>query len=82
MCIILDWDGQFGKQASEHRSLIGQRDPQEHARRRRIWSRAFSSDALKGYSTHMFRRVEQLVEEMDRRAESTVDLTNWVSWFA
>lgn len=42
-------------------------DPREHAARRKIWNRAFSSGALRQYEPLLRKRALQLCEELERR---------------
>ncbi|RDB16896.1 hypothetical protein Hypma_002424 [Hypsizygus marmoreus] len=74
------WDAEFPLQ-KENRSLVGLRNPHDHARRRRIWSRGFTAEAIKSYKPLLERRVDQLVENLTQRAGQTVDLAQWLSWF-
>lgn len=60
--------------------LIGQRDPVEHARRRRPWSRAFGTAALKEYEPIISKRVIQLSEALANQ-RGTLDLAKWFSYF-
>ncbi|KAG6845405.1 hypothetical protein H0H87_009752 [Tephrocybe sp. NHM501043] len=76
-----DWDGQFADQ-KEFRSLVGLRNPQAHARLRRIWSRGFTPGALRSYQPILNRRVDQLLEHLAAHTGETVDLAKWISWFA
>lgn len=61
-------------------SLITQRDPIEHARRRRPWTRAFSTAALKEYEPIVANRVAQLVEAVGHQ-KGVTDLAQWISFF-
>ncbi|GLB37110.1 putative cytochrome p450 [Lyophyllum shimeji] len=75
------WDGQFPEQKT-CRSLVGLRDPQEHARRRRIWSRGFTPEALRSYQPILDKRIGQLLDHLTARAGTTIDLAKWISWFS
>jgi len=61
--------------------LIAIRDISEHTRRRRPWTRAFSTSALKGYEALVIKRVTQLVDTLAAQKD-TVDLSQWISFFA
>jgi hypothetical protein len=71
-------------------TLVGVQDPEEHRRRRKVWNRALSTAAVKGYEEILESRVNQLIEELDKlasRGEVTpnmepVDLSSWFSRFA
>jgi cytochrome P450 len=61
--------------------MIALRDKQEHTRRRRPWTRGFSSSALKGYEPLITARATQLVEALGNQVEA-VDLSKWFGYFA
>lgn len=61
--------------------MIALRDKQEHTRRRRPWTRAFSTTALKGYENIVLNRCLQLVEVLGNQ-KGVVDLNMWMSYFA
>ena len=63
------------------RGLIALRDPQEHARRRRPWNRAFSPTALKGYTPIILRRTSQLTDALAKHV-GEVDLAQWFSYLS
>ncbi|KAI0265058.1 high nitrogen upregulated cytochrome P450 monooxygenase 2 [Gloeopeniophorella convolvens] len=75
----------------DHRlpSLIGCRDPVEHAIRRRPWSRAFSSTALKEYEVIIAKRLRQLVDSIENdiqrqqreKGRSLIDINKWLESF-
>jgi cytochrome P450 len=68
-------------EGAEIRPMISIRDKTEHTRRRRTWTRAFSTSALKGYEPMVMTRVNQLVEHLSNQVGS-VDLSQWLSYFA
>ncbi|GLB40144.1 putative cytochrome p450 [Lyophyllum shimeji] len=74
------WDGRI-PEAETTKPLIALRDKTEHTRRRRPWTRAFSTGALKGYEVMITSRCTQLVETLGNQAGS-VDMTKWISYFA
>jgi cytochrome P450 len=61
--------------------LIAIRDKTEHTRRRRPWTRAFSTNALKDYEELVIKRVTQLVDALAVQ-KAAVDMTQWISFFA
>ncbi|KAF8070186.1 cytochrome P450 [Lyophyllum atratum] len=75
------WDGQFCDQ-KEFRSLVGLRDPQAHARLRRIWSRGFTPEALRSYQPILEKHIGQLLNHLDSRVGNILDLAKWISWFS
>ncbi|KAF8644730.1 hypothetical protein AX16_008306, partial [Volvariella volvacea WC 439] len=75
------WDGQFSHQKS-HRTLIGIRDPKIHAGIRKIWSRGFSAEALKGYQALVQKRTSQLIETLQKAKGKEIDLSAWINWLS
>ncbi|GJE91627.1 cytochrome P450 [Phanerochaete sordida] len=61
--------------------LIGYRDPAEHMKRRKPWSRAFSSAAVREFEPIIQQRVHQLVEALGARQGQVVDFAEWISFF-
>nr|VWP01392.1 Type III effector protein gala6 [Ganoderma boninense] len=62
-------------------AFIGIQDVDEHARRRRPWTRGLAPTALKGYGHVMAHRVPQLIDVLARQ-EGAVVLSRWISYFA
>ncbi|KAF9223441.1 cytochrome P450 [Gyrodon lividus] len=62
------WDGRMAEQTTI-RALISVRDPAEHARRRKPWTRAFSSAALKGYEEILGKRVHEFVTALEKQEQ-------------
>lgn len=62
------------------RTLISVRDAAEHARRRKPWTRAFSTTALKGYEEILGRRVQQFVTMLEQQT-GPFDLAQSISYF-
>ncbi|KAF7375220.1 hypothetical protein MSAN_00408600 [Mycena sanguinolenta] len=75
------WDGRVPENR-EVRPLLALRDPEEHARRRRAWNRAFSTPALKDYEILIEVRISQLVDILTTKIASkkSVDLSKWLGW--
>nr|BAK09371.1 cytochrome P450 [Postia placenta] len=77
--------GAGAKNAKGH--LIGARDKKLHAESRRVWNRAFTTAAVKGYEPILIRRTAQLSEELNERCaekpqrEVEADLSQWLSYF-
>ncbi|KAF5327372.1 hypothetical protein D9619_004468 [Psilocybe cf. subviscida] len=74
------WDGRI-PEAEAVKPLIAIRDKTEHTRRRRPWTRAFNTAALKGYEELVLKRATQLVDTMAARHDS-FDLSRLISFFA
>ena len=77
-------------------SLLATSDPSEHARRRRPWTRAFSTAALKEYHPIIHKRATQLTECLanscatsgkggskvtEANVNTWTDLTRWIAFF-
>ncbi|EKM52047.1 uncharacterized protein PHACADRAFT_177444 [Phanerochaete carnosa HHB-10118-sp] len=60
-------------------SVIGIRDPVAHARRRRPWTRAFSTTALKEYEPTLVKNITRLYEQLANQ-KGSVNLATWFSW--
>lgn len=58
------------------------RDPIEHAQRRRAWTRAFNTAALKEYQPMIAKRVAQLTEGLINTKGCETNLTEWIARFA
>jgi hypothetical protein len=58
-------------------------DKTEHARRRRSWTRGFTTAALKGYEPFVISRSLQLIDTLaSKNLKETQDLTEWCAYFA
>ncbi|KAI0337448.1 cytochrome P450 [Trametopsis cervina] len=73
--------GMMGMMQHQTTPLIAFADPVEHARRRKPWNRAFSTNALRDYRPTLAKRVTQLADAMQEEG-TTVDLAKWTSYFA
>jgi cytochrome P450 len=63
------------------RSLISIVDKQEHARRKRPWSKGFSTSALKGYENLVIKRTLQFVEVLlSKNLKEAVNLPTWIEY--
>jgi cytochrome P450 len=63
------------------RSLIAQKDPKEHLRRRKPWTKGFSTSAIKEYEPIVSARVQQLADKLATQS-GAINLTQWLCWFA
>ncbi|PPR03076.1 hypothetical protein CVT24_012389 [Panaeolus cyanescens] len=75
------WSGRLPEHETV-KPLIALTDKKEHARRRRPWTRAFSTPALKGYEEIVIKRCLQLVERLAAQTTQTLDLGTWFSYFS
>ncbi|KAG5730825.1 Cytochrome P450 67, partial [Termitomyces sp. T112] len=73
------WDGRI-PEAETTKPMIALRDKAEHTRRRRPWTRAFSTAALKGYEEIITKRCVQLADAVGQQS-GAVDMAKWISFF-
>ena len=62
-------------------SLICIVDKVERARRRRPWTRSFSTSALKDYESLVVKRTLQLVDVLSKNLDDAVNLKIWIEYF-
>ena len=63
-------------------SLIGIVDKQEHSRRKRPWSKGFSTSALKDYESLVIKRILQFMEVLSaKNMKEAINLTPWITFF-
>ncbi|KAI0706670.1 high nitrogen upregulated cytochrome P450 monooxygenase 2 [Earliella scabrosa] len=62
--------------------IVGIRNIDLHMRRRRAWSRAFSTAALRDMQEHVAPRVRLLVDTLEARVSEAVLLDVWINYFA
>ena len=63
-------------------ALVAIVDKQEHTRRRRPWTKGFSTSALKGYESLVIKRTLQLVEVLlSKNLKEAVDLSTWIMFY-
>ncbi|KAF8802471.1 cytochrome P450 [Phlegmacium glaucopus] len=77
------WSGRVPAHESVQ-PLIAIVDKVEHARRRRSWTRAFSTAALKGYEAIIKYRSLQLIDTLSSQnlKEQIINLTQWFAFYA
>lgn len=73
-----------GRVPSENpKPLIAIVDKHEHARRRRAWTRGFTTTALKGYESMVKNKSLQLIDTLaSKNLKESVDLTQWLAFYA
>ena len=62
--------------------IVGIRNIDLHMRRRRAWSGAFSTAALRDMQEHVAPRVRLLVETLEAQVSEAVLLDVWINYFA
>ena len=67
----------------EGASLQTTRSYQEHKERRKVWDRAFSAKAIRGYEPRLNRHARVLIEKLKEHAhDPTVRISSWIGYFA
>lgn len=78
------WDGRRNPDLPTH--VLSTRTVHDHAQKRKFWSRAFSTSAVKDYGDTISRRAVQLADEIERSTKQNggkaVELQKWFSYFA
>ncbi|KAK7463410.1 hypothetical protein VKT23_006763 [Stygiomarasmius scandens] len=74
------FDGRYPENAVA-RSLISLRNTKQHAVRKRPWTQAFNTSALKDYEPLINARTSQLVDALAKQT-SPINLTQWIFYFA
>ncbi|KAF8861671.1 cytochrome P450 monooxygenase-like protein [Acephala macrosclerotiorum] len=64
------------------KSLQLERDPVIHAKRRKVWDRAFNSKALRDYESRVTGHADQLVKQLQARSGEPVDASLWMNFYA
>ncbi|KAK4222043.1 Tryprostatin B 6-hydroxylase [Podospora fimiseda] len=59
------------------------RDKQEHARRRKIWDRGFTTKALQGYDPRITKAINQMLSVVGQHSEQQkpLNVTEWFDFF-
>jgi cytochrome P450 len=63
-------------------SVVSVIDPAEHSKRRRVWDRAFTPNAVKSYEPMLQIRLDQLMAAFNQRAGSPIDIAEWFGLFS
>lgn len=53
-----------------------------HTHRRRLWNRGMSPESQREYEGMMQRRVEMLLEELEKRQGVQLDLVHWIRFWS
>ncbi|KLO10727.1 cytochrome P450 [Schizopora paradoxa] len=75
------WDGRRPPNGICNIEML--RDPVEHLRRRKVWNRAFTTNAVKDYEEVVVKRSLQLLDALVSQSANggSIDLTKWYSYF-
>ncbi|EJD00230.1 high nitrogen upregulated cytochrome P450 monooxygenase 2 [Fomitiporia mediterranea MF3/22] len=78
------YEGRSPPNSSTAHSLVTTLNPSEHARRRKAWMKAFSTNALQEHEIVVFRRTEQLLSILERFSNHSkeIDLAYWFRLFS
>jgi hypothetical protein len=80
---VIVWSGRLPENGSALKPLVGITDKTEHLRRRRTWTRGFTTAALKGYEPFVKNRALQLIDTLaSKNLNETQNLTEWCAYFA
>ena len=80
---VIAWSGRFVKTKSVSKPLVAIVDKTEQARRRRHWTRGFSTAALKGYEPFVKSRSLQFIQTLaSKNLKETQNLTEWCAFLA
>ena len=78
------WDGRRNPDTPPH--VLATRFIHDHAKKRKFWSRAFSTSAVKDYGETISKRASQLVNKLDtvrkQNGGKNIELQKWFSYFA
>ncbi|RPD60596.1 high nitrogen upregulated cytochrome P450 monooxygenase 2 [Lentinus tigrinus ALCF2SS1-7] len=69
------------KMSYKNLTMMGLRDPEEHALRRRPWNRGLNQTAIKEYEHPLTARVQLLVRRLEEQ-KGEVDLSKWMGMFS
>jgi cytochrome P450 len=62
--------------------LVALKDWTEHKRRRQPWNLAFGREAMKGYEKLVVESARSLLEAFSQQENSTIDIGQWMTYFA
>jgi cytochrome P450 len=80
--IIVDSDNVTERQNVVVSTLVAIVDKQEHTRRKRFWSRGFSTSALKDYESLVIKRILQFLEVISsKNLKEAINLTPLIAYF-
>ncbi|KUJ06806.1 cytochrome P450 [Mollisia scopiformis] len=65
-----------------NKSLQLERDPIIHAKRRKVWDRAFNAKALRDYESRVVKHADQLVKQLRVRSGETIDCSLWMNFYS
>ncbi|EJD43305.1 cytochrome P450 [Auricularia subglabra TFB-10046 SS5] len=84
----VNYDSGKNKKVGSH--VLNERDAVRHLERRRVWSRAFSPQALRAYEADVVRRAGMLADGLEAQAgvadghlvPAAIDISKWISCFS
>ncbi|MCJ1464976.1 hypothetical protein MMC07_003591 [Pseudocyphellaria aurata] len=78
-CLRSPW---YDNDAGVSQSLLTIRSPQLHESRRRLWDRAFSVKALRGYEGRVVGYTNELVDQIVSRLGQPMDVSTWFNYYS
>ncbi|ETS81741.1 hypothetical protein PFICI_06743 [Pestalotiopsis fici W106-1] len=58
------------------------RNKPDHIKRRRVWDRGFSANALRQYEPRVQNYTNQLMEQLSKRENTPVNVTDWFNFYS
>ncbi|KAF2734445.1 putative cytochrome P450 [Polyplosphaeria fusca] len=77
-CRKASWYDEDHPRASIHTT----RDHEFHARRRRVWSHAFSDKALRGYEVRIAKYTARLIAKLEQADGAAINVSQWFKHFS
>ncbi|PWY70995.1 benzoate 4-monooxygenase cytochrome P450 [Aspergillus heteromorphus CBS 117.55] len=74
--------GPFYTLLEPRNSMHMTRDPVEHAQRRKVWERGFTSKALRDYEPRVARYADQLLAHIDETQGKPINVSDWFSFYS
>ncbi|EED15645.1 cytochrome P450, putative [Talaromyces stipitatus ATCC 10500] len=74
--------GPFYDGAKPYISVHSTRDKRDHARRRKMWDRAFSSKSLRDYEQRVSRYAAQLLSVIADNVGKPIDMSRWFNYYS
>ena len=75
-----DYDARRDPKAPSN--LLAMSPGEAHTRRRRLWNRGLSNEALQDYEAIIARLAAALVQGIRQSTDGTLDITAWINYFS
>lgn len=73
------YDGNPGRKAD---IMISTREVEIHRFRRRIWDKGFTAPALKTFEPRLIHLVNELCDQLTKRAGEEINITHWIDYYS